>query len=268
MKIIYLDTETTGLPFDRKTKEETNDRIIQLGFLLADKNGIEVYEDLSNPKVEINFHAMATHHITPEMIEDKPELKETKAYKKLEEENKEKNILIIQNSKFDLEMLRREGFELNYTLIDTLIVARHLLPEEESHSLQYLRYKLGLYKTETEAAKKLNIELKAHDAIGDVLFMKMLFEKLIEIAKEKYKLKTKKELLNKLVELTKTPVKIKTMKFGKYEGENLGNIIKKDKGYISWLLNNSDDEDLIYSIKEEQKLIEKENKKSKNKNEM
>ena len=47
---------------------------------------------------------------------------------------------------FDLGMMEKEGFVSHMRVIDTLRVAKHLLPEQKSKALQYLRYALELYK--------------------------------------------------------------------------------------------------------------------------
>lgn len=86
------------------------------------------------------------------------------------------------------------------------------------HRLQYLRYALDLYKNEQEEASKNNIVIKAHDAIGDVLVMKLFLSKLVAQCKVIY---PDYNPIEKLVELTKTPVFIETFKFGKYKGKAL-----------------------------------------------
>jgi DNA polymerase-3 subunit epsilon/exodeoxyribonuclease X len=113
--------------------------------------------------------------------------------------------------------------------------------------LQYLRYALDLYKIEQTEAENLGILIKAHDAIGDVLVMKLLLTKLTQIAKERFSV-SNKDAIMKLVELSSMPVFIKILKFGKYKGELLENIASKDAGYLNWLLGTELDEDLRYSV--------------------
>ena len=143
-------------------------------------------------------------------------------------------------------MMEKEGFQNNYTLIDTLRCAKHLLSDSPSHRLQYLRYALELYKTEGQEADKLGITIKAHDAIGDVLVMKLLLSKLVRLAQEKY---AGLNPMQKLAELTQTPVLMKTFKFGKYKDREISEICKADSGYIKWMKNNLDlDEDMVYTL--------------------
>jgi DNA polymerase-3 subunit epsilon/exodeoxyribonuclease X len=239
-KYILFDTETTG------TKEE--DRIIQLGgMLISSKTNIEVYNDLCSTTVPIKLEAMEMHNITSITIKNKPPCTHTKFYKKLLELNNNSNYLIAHNIKFDLNMLQKEGFENNYTLIDTLRCTKHLYPDLPHYRLQYVRYAFELYKLEDNEAKSLNITIKAHDAIGDVLILKLLLSKLVATCKEFY---PDENPMIKLSKLTKTPVIIKTFNFGKYKGEEIAKVAKKDFGYINWLQQNMGDldEDMRHTL--------------------
>jgi len=240
-KFILLDTETTGAA--------EHDRIIQLGFMVLEGKNVQVYNDLCSSEIPIAIPAMETHHITPEMIEGLPSCTDTEAFKVLNELNTPENVLIIHNAPFDLGMLAKEEFVSQMKLIDTLRCARHLFDEEEAHRLQYFRYKLGLYKIEQEEADFLGIEVKAHDAIGDVLVLKLFLTELRKRLAERF---PDANPIDKLAELTQTPVfYTRAMKFGKYKGKTLFEIAENDKGYLSWMLGNMEtlDEDMRYSIR-------------------
>ncbi|OCL92430.1 exonuclease domain-containing protein [Arcobacter porcinus] len=237
---ILFDTETTG------ALEE--DRVIQFGGMILDQKGkMEVYDELCSSSIPIKLEAMEVHNITPDMLENKPRAIETNFYRRLEELNSSSNFLIAHNINFDLEMIKKEGFVNNLQLIDTLRCARHLYPELPYHRLQYLRYALNLYKSEKEEANKLNITIKAHDAIGDVLVMKLFLRELVAKTREVY---PNDNPMKKLVALSSTPVFVQTFKFGKYKGENISDVAQKDANYLNWMLNNMEDmdEDLKYTL--------------------
>ncbi len=236
---VLFDTETTG--------NQEQDRIIQVGALIVhSKNNIEVFDELCSTSVPISTEAMEVHNITPDVIENQPTYAETAFAKKVEELNKKENYLIAHNIGFDLGMLEKEGFKNNYTLIDTVRCAKHLLPESPYHRLQYLRYSLELYKTELAEAHQLGITIKAHDAIGDVLVMKLLLSKLVQLTQESF---PGINPMQKMAELTQTPVMMKTFKFGKYKGREIEEISHEDIGYIKWMRNNLDlDEDMTYTL--------------------
>lgn len=237
---VLLDTETTGAG--------ENDRIIQLGFMVLEGKNVDVYNDMCSSEIPIAIPAMETHGITPEMIEGLPPCIETGAFKKLLTLNTPENVLIIHNAPFDLGMLSKENFIPQMRLIDTLRCAKHLFDDEEAHRLQYFRYKLGLYKIEAAEAAQLGIEVKAHDAIGDVLVLKLFLTELRKRLEERF---GNINPIEKMIELTQTPVFYsRPLKFGKYKGKTLAEIVEMDKGYLSWMLANMEslDEDMRYSI--------------------
>jgi len=240
-KYIILDTETTGV--------SELDKIIQLGYIVLGKpsESIEVYNEFCTADKEIGLGAMETHHITPEMIEGKPLCVDTQAYKRLVELNSDDNYMIIHNAPFDLGMLEKEGFKNQMQLIDTLRCAKHIFSEAEAHRLQYFRYALELYKEEEQEASKLGVVIKAHDAIGDVLILKLFMSALTKKVKELY---PNENPMNKLVELTKEPVYMnKPLRFGKNKGKTIEELVISDRGYVDWMRKNMDlDEDMKYTI--------------------
>ena len=238
-KYVLFDTETTG------GNEE--DRIIQIGSMIVDaKEPIEVFDELCSCEIPIKLEAMEVHNITPDLIEGKPKFIDSKFYNRLNELNSSENFLIAHNLPFDLGMLEKEGFKNSFTLIDTLRCARHLLVDSPYHRLQYLRYSLELYKSELEEANKHNITIKAHDAIGDVLVMKLLLSKLVTLAKEQF---PQNNPMQVLAQLTKQPIFVKTFKFGKYKGRSIEEICDEDIGYINWFMDNMElDEDMKYTL--------------------
>ena len=238
-KYILFDTETTG--------NQEQDRIIQIGALVVHgKDNIDVYDELCSVPLEISIEAMEVHNITPDVIANQAPYAETDFAKKVVELNQKENYLIAHNISFDLSMLQKEGFENNYTLIDTLRCAKHLLPDMPYHRLQYLRYALELYKIEQAEAAKLGITIKAHDAIGDVLVMKLLLSKLVQATQEQF---PGKNVMETLAELTETPVLMKIFKFGKYKGREVEEIAHEDMGYLKWMRKNLDlDEDMAFTL--------------------
>ena len=236
---VLFDTETTG--------NQEDDKVIQFGAMIVDQKGkIEAFDELCSTNVDIKLEAMEVHNITPDLLINKPKAIETSFYKRLEELNTNENYLIAHNISFDMGMIKKEGFVNQYQLIDTLRCAKHLYPDLPYHRLQYIRYALELYKTETAEAAKNNITIKAHDAIGDVLVMKLFLTKLVGKCREMY---PDYNPIEKLVDLTKTPVFMKTFKFGKHKGKDIESVAREDAGYLNWMRTNMElDEDLRYTL--------------------
>uniref|UniRef100_UPI0040479469 exonuclease domain-containing protein n=1 Tax=Aliarcobacter sp. TaxID=2321116 RepID=UPI0040479469 len=236
---VLFDTETTG--------NQEEDKVIQFGAMIVDQKGkVEAYDELCSTDIDIKLEAMEVHNITPDLLIGKPKATETIFYKRLEELNASENYLIAHNISFDMGMIKKEGFVNQYQIIDTLRCAKHLFPELPYHRLQYIRYALELYKIEEAEASKHNITIKAHDAIGDVLVMKLFLTKLVGKCREIY---PDYNPIEKLVDLTKTPVFIKTFKFGKYKGKDVEQVAREDSGYLNWMRSNMElDEDLKYTL--------------------
>jgi DNA polymerase-3 subunit epsilon/exodeoxyribonuclease X len=222
--LIFLDVETTGL--------EEKDRICSIGIIGTEDEENRIIYELVNEGKKILPQASSINHITNEMLKNKPKFKDSQAYEFLTKHNNENTTIVGHNVKFDLAMLEKSGFSFKGQAIDTLRVTKHLIPECEQFSLQFLRYELKLYKKEKE-------ELQAHHALSDATIVKNLYEYLLEIAPKE-----------KLAELSFKKVLISKFEFGKYSGRYIEEISMIDRGYLEWMMSNiiDLDEDLRYSI--------------------
>jgi len=231
--LIFLDLETTGL--------DEIDRICSIGLISQEKDSLHVEYELVNEGKKLSSKASSINHITNEMLRDKPKLFDSKAYEYLQEHNNKENILIAHNIKYDLKMLEQSGFKWYGDIIDTLRCTKHLIPECEEFSLQFLRYELKLYKLEKSLASTCRVAepLIAHNAISDALHVKLLYEYLLDNSS-----------LAGLLDLSMKNVLIQKFPFGKYFGKYIEEIAYNDRGYLEWVLNtiNDLDEDLRYSI--------------------
>lgn len=236
---ILFDTETTGTTAE--------DRIIQIGAIILANGKTETYNELCKAPIDIKIEAMEVHGITPKMVENKPSFEETAFYKRIQELNSEENFLIAHNLPFDLSMLEKEGFVCQMQKIDTLRASRHIFDESPHHRLQYFRYALELYNKEKEEAAKHNITINAHDALSDVVVMKLFLSALKQKTQEKH---PEENPITVLVELSDTPVIIKVFKFGKYKDRLIQEVAAEDPGYINWMLTKMEDldDDLRYTL--------------------
>ncbi|MBL0686688.1 MAG: 3'-5' exonuclease [Sulfurospirillum sp.] len=274
---IFFDTETTGV--------EVEDQIIQIGAIITNTQGQlykkGIYDELCSSTIPIKLQAMSVHGIREEELEGKKEFIKSDFWSDLNSLNSNENYLIAHNLPFDLGMLEKHGFKNEYKAIDTLKCAMHLydvkvphvnagfgqedLIEEEilnknnnivpNYKLQTFRYKLFSKTAESDEAKKYSVTIKAHDALSDVLILKMFLKELFFKAKERYELKNS-EAMDKLVELSSKPVKLKIFLFGKHKGMTYEDVLRSDKGYLEWLLREQDklgekcDKNIKYTIME------------------
>jgi exodeoxyribonuclease X len=231
-KIIFFDTETTG--------NEQKDFLCQIAY----KNESEKFVGLYKPEIKIPPEASAVHHISNKMIADKPSFKASGDLLKIKKLFEDKDAVVVaHNATFDLIMIKKEGIEPK-KFICTLRVARHLDPEGkiERYNLQYLRYLL-----------EIEVDATAHDALGDVLVLEQLFERLKKKMIESENI-TENEAIEKMIEISSHPSLLRTISFGKHNGKKIEDIAKFDRGYLEWLLaqkleSDQIDEDWIYTLK-------------------
>ncbi|MBI3255673.1 MAG: 3'-5' exonuclease [Candidatus Andersenbacteria bacterium] len=229
MGLLFLDTETTG-------NMPGKDRLVSIAY----KNGEEMKHEFFKPPMPISVDAMATHHITNEMVADKPAFEGSATHTELAKLLAE-HTLVAHNAAFDIGILETEGLKVPQ-FICTYKVARVLDTEGviPRFSLQYLRYFL-----------KLNIDgVMAHDAAGDVKVLEALFKRL-----------EPKMDVAKMIEVSKQPILLRHFGFGKYKGQLFADVAKTDRRYLEWLYNQKEfdaagghskygrDEDLVFTLK-------------------
>lgn len=234
MRIIFLDTETTG--------NSDKDRLVQLA---AKERFVDepLLNALYKPPVPISIESMAIHHITERMVADKPAFKDAPEYAGLKDLlEHEETITVAHNAAFDLAMLAREGVVPRQSVC-TYKVAYALDPSDvlPNYRLQYLRYLLDL-----------DVEAEAHDALGDVLVLEALFERLAEKMKDRHG--TEEAALEAMLAISAKPLLFTTIRFGKYSGKRLEEVVKTDRKYLEWLLSEKEktpatETDWIYTLK-------------------
>ncbi len=231
-KIIFFDTETTG--------NTENDYLVQLAY----KTGDETFNKLYKPEIKIPPEASAIHHITNKMVDDKPVFKDSDDFKNVKDLFEDTNsVVVAHNAPFDMMVMKKEDIEPK-NFIDTLRLARHLDPEDkiERYNLQYLRYLLDL-----------DVEATAHDALGDVLVLEQLFERLKKKVIDTENV-DEDGAIEKMIEISSHPSLFHKLTFGKYKGKTIDEVVSLDRGWLEWLLREKEksdvlDEDWIYTLK-------------------
>jgi len=128
-------------------------------------------------------------------------------------------------------MLNREGL-FSTRVICTLKLARYLdksgvIPQ---YNLQYLCYFL-----------ELNVEAKAHDALGDITVLEALFNRIYA----RFESDGVDDIENEMIRISQSPILLPRMPFGKHKGCLFSEI---PPDYLSWLLGTDLDEDLKYTV--------------------
>jgi len=157
--VIWLDTETTGF------KEP---RMVQLAY----KTDKYTFESLYNPTKPIDEGAIGVHGITDDMVADKEEFNDT-SDKKILQMLLDENVIVAHNAKFDLSILSIEGI-MATRVICTYQCCLNILNRPNTkgnNKLQFLKNEFNLQVPEN---------VKAHDAMGDVIVLEQLFNYIID----------------------------------------------------------------------------------------
>ncbi len=240
-KIIFFDTETTGIGAE--------DFLCQIAYkVYPDQQGEvndEVFTEIYKPAIPIPPGASAVHHITNEMVKDKLAFTKSPEFTRIKDMFEDENsIVVAHNMTFDQDMVKKEGINLKNTIC-TLRVARHLDRDAKlaKHNLQFLRYALGI-----------EIEATAHDALGDVLVLEKLFQRLLKkiITDENI---DEGKALERMIEISSKPSMMRVFSFGKHNGKKVEEVVTTDRPYLEWLLNQkiqdgaSHEDDWVYTLK-------------------
>ena len=184
-KFVAFDLETTGLV-------NTKDEIIEIGavkFTVAVENNkvvpklLSEFNTLVNPNMMIPKDATAVNKITDEMVRDAPPVGE--CLKKFTAFCGQGSILLAHNANFDASFLR-VAYNKNPQLvpvnpvIDSLVMARTILPELANHKLGYMA---GLFMKRGEFTMQID-PAKMHRAVYDC---EMLMEVFVALLRRRFK---------------------------------------------------------------------------------
>ncbi len=164
---VVFDIETTGF-------SPINNRIIEIGAVKVEKGEItDRYSTFVNPDVPIPFEIEKLTGINDNMVIDSPMIEEILPQFLAFCEGA---VLVAHNANFDMSFMienaRRLELNNEFTYVDTLGIARVLLPNQNKHTLDAV-------------AKTLGVSLENHHrAVDDAEATAQIFVKFIPMLKE------------------------------------------------------------------------------------
>ncbi|MFI3176426.1 MAG: PolC-type DNA polymerase III [Eubacteriales bacterium] len=165
---VVFDIETTGF-------SPSNNCIIEIGAVkITNGEIVDSYQSFVNPQVPIPFVIQNLTNISDDMVIDAPLIEQVLPDFLLFCKD---NVLVAHNAKFDMGFLlangKRQGIAISNTYVDTLQMARTVLPNKSKHTLAAVA-KAYKYKMENH-----------HRAIDDAKMTGKIFIRMIEeLAKE------------------------------------------------------------------------------------
>ena len=170
-EFVVFDVETTGL------SPMNGDRVVEIAALkIRDFKVVDEFHSLVNPGREISYDAFLVNGISQKMVQDAPMASTVMpAFCGFIEGT----CLVGHNVKFDLGFLTNELLLLGLKLhprtvaLDTVKMARVLIPGLNSYSLASVSYSLGI------------TQIQRHRAMSDVQMTWEVFERLRQNAERK-----------------------------------------------------------------------------------
>ncbi|MGQ3671462.1 exonuclease domain-containing protein [Xanthobacter sp. TB0136] len=166
-----FDTETTGLD------PRGGDEILQIGATRIVNGKLlrgESFDQLVDPQRSIPEAGIAVHGVTPQMVRGQPTIAEVlprfRAYVA-------DTVLVGHNVAFDMRFLKLKedstGIVFDQPVLDTLLLASVVYPNEERHGLEALAERLGI-----------RVEAR-HRALGDAIMTGEVFLKLVPLLRQR-----------------------------------------------------------------------------------
>jgi len=226
--LIFFDLETTGI-------DVVTDRIVEISYLKINPNGDEESKTIKvNPTIEIPPKVTAIHGITNEDVKDAPKFSEiARMLSKIFEGC---DLAGYNSNKFDIPLLAEEFLR---TGVDIDLKKRKFVDIQVIFHKKEQRTLSAAYKFYCE--KNLN---DAHSAEADTRatyeVLKAQLDRYTDLSNdidELSKYSSHNRNVDFLGRMVYDDEGLEVFNFGKYKGQRVEEILKKDPGYYGWIMN-------------------------------
>lgn len=226
--IIFFDLETTGI-------DVATDRIVEISYLKVFPNGEEEIKTLRvNPGIPIPEEVSDIHGITDEDIKDAPKFSEIA--KSLTKVFEGCDLAGFNSNKFDIPLLAEEFLRagLDIDLRKRKFIDIQVIFHKKEQRTLSAAYKFYCSK-DLEDAHSAEADTKATYEV-----LKAQLERYDDLPNDIDEL-SKYSSHNRNVDLLGRIVYdnegVEVFNFGKYKGKRVEEVLKKDPGYYSWMMN-------------------------------
>lgn len=227
--IVFFDLETTGLDF--------KDKIVEISLLKVYPSGEEeTFTARVNPGIPIPAEATAVHGITNEDVKDCPSFKDLST--KLDVFFKDCDIAGFNSIKFDLPKLNEEfaasGIKTNFEKVRHIDV-QNIFHKKEKRTLEAaVKFYCG---KELENAHSAEADTRAtYEVLKSQLdYYKGDLQNDVTALAEFSKINNFIDLAGRMIRNDKGEA---IFNFGKYKGQLVKEVLKKDPSYYDWIQKN------------------------------
>lgn len=224
--IIFFDLETTGTSI-------TTDRIVEISMIKVMPNGEERTRTLRiNPEMHIPEESTAIHHITDADVADKPTFKQIA--KDLAKSFEGCDVAGYNSNKFDLPMLSEEfnraGVDFDFSRAKMVDVQTIFHKKEQRTLVAAYRFYCD---RNLEEAHSANADTRA---TYEVLMAQLdRYPDLPNDIEELSKFSSQNNNVDLMGRIILNDKGQEVINFGKYKGQTVESVFRKDQGYFSWI---------------------------------
>ena len=226
--LIFFDLETTGI-------DVTNDRIVEISYLKIYPNGDEESKTMKiNPTIPIPPKVIAIHGITDDDVKNAPTFNEVA--KSLAHVFEGCDFAGYNSNKFDLPLLAEEFLR---TDVDVDLKKRKFIDIQVIFHKKEQRTLSAAYKfycdKNLEGAHSAEVDTKA---TYEVLMAQLdRYSDLSNDVDELAKYSSHNRNVDFLGRIVLDEEEKEIFNFGKYKGQRVDDVFKKDTGYYGWMMN-------------------------------
>lgn len=225
--VVFFDLETTGTNI-------THDRIVEISMIKVSPDGLRTtYRRLVNPGIAIPAEATAVHHITNEMVASMPTFKQIA--REVESQLEGSDLAGFNSNRFDIPMLAEEfgriGINHDFSKHRFVDVQTIFHKREQRTLVAAYRFYCG---KELEGAHSATADTEATLEV-----LEAQLERYPDLPRDidglsDYSCQNRNVDLNgRLVYNDKHQ---EVINFGKYKGQLAEDVLRRDPGYFSWIL--------------------------------
>lgn len=225
--LILFDLETTGV-------NVTKDRIVEISYIKIFPDGSEQSGKLRiNPGMPIPAEATAIHHITDEDVKDAPLFKDVA--KNLSKIFEGCDIAGFNSNRFDIPLLMEEFLRagVEFDVSDRKFIDVQTIFHKMEQRTLVAAYKFYCHKNLDEA----------HSADADTRATYEVLKAQLDMypnLKNDVDFLSKFSSQNRNVDLAGRIIlndhDVEVFNFGKYKGQPVAEVLKRDSGYFGWML--------------------------------
>ncbi len=226
--LVFFDLETTGT-------DVTTDRIVELSYLKVYPNGREESRTIRiNPGMPIPAGATAIHGITDDDVKDAPLFGEVA--RSIAQVFEGCDFAGYNSNKFDIPLLAEEFLRAD---VDIDLMKRKFIDIQVIFHKKEQRTLSAAYKFYCDKVLE-----DAHTSIGDTLatyeILKAQLDRYPDLANDVEKLaefSSQNKNVDFLGRIIYNEQGVEVFNFGKYKGQPVEQVLKKDTGYYGWIMN-------------------------------